>query len=481
MMANTGNSPSPTKSVPGNKRRRQSNPYESSVTRTHSLSEPSPKSSIQRTPPTSGLGDPEPSVSTRIRFPDDASLSAGYHKYMSSSKSGAHYVRGHGIFSGNGGSAYTLNDDTVVAITDGDGDADRKEDDDGDGDGDGHGNSNKNKYDNIHAICDDTHDNSAASNGNDANDADNDNNDDDGDTDLILYFIKKTPEDVKGNANDFAAKCDDDKDDGDANYDGNAAGADDNDEYDDDGTDGSDNNETVAHRTQNLPFPCRDGVFTPCSICYELRSLRPRMCCSLPVCDDCLLTYLTTQVEHRNVQMECPGVDCREYIHRDEILFRLSPQFKDKYYRFLVDTNTDPNVKTCPRCSHIHQRDDKVKIGHTHWKTKPKRKVTCTSCDLLWCFDCHAPWHESMSCREYRKGDKSLTAWAKLPTNSGRSRYEIGLTNAKRCPKCKVSRSCSIINNSNNNFCLFCIIIKVGNCNLIATKLPFTPFRVLSV
>lgn len=57
-------------------------------------------------------------------------------------------------------------------------------------------------------------------------------------------------------------------------------------------------------------------------------------------------------------------------------------------------------------------------------------QIQCTNCQFVWCFKCHAPWHEGLKCRDYRKGDKLLRHWASV--------IEHGQRNAQKCPRCKV-------------------------------------------
>ncbi|KAL5013728.1 hypothetical protein ScPMuIL_007998 [Solemya velum] len=175
-------------------------------------------------------------------------------------------------------------------------------------------------------------------------------------------------------------------------------------------------------------FPCSDEVHTNCCVCFDTRSLRRRLCCDFPVCDECMENYIAAQVKQRIVKIECPNTDCQSYVHRDEIFCRLSGEMKEKFYKFLIDANQDPLIKTCPRCSKVC-KIDKVRLNNRKEKKKGI-KVTCVECDLIWCFSCQAPWHGNVSCKQFRKGDKMVKNWA----------HEIhyGKCNAQKCPKCKV-------------------------------------------
>ena len=125
--------------------------------------------------------------------------------------------------------------------------------------------------------------------------------------------------------------------------------------------------------------------------------------------------------------MQCLGLTCTSNIHRDEIFARLDEPSRVRFTQMLVDANGDPHKKTCPRCSCITVMDPATlstvdKFGLC---------VTCAECQLDWCFSCQAPWHANIKCKEFRRGDKLLRAWAR--------EHHFGQVNAQRCPKCKVS------------------------------------------
>jgi len=57
-------------------------------------------------------------------------------------------------------------------------------------------------------------------------------------------------------------------------------------------------------------------------------------------------------------------------------------------------------------------------------------KVQCVECSLIWCFQCHSPWHDGIQCKEFRRGDRMLKKWAR--------EVHYGQHNAQQCPSCKV-------------------------------------------
>lgn len=163
-----------------------------------------------------------------------------------------------------------------------------------------------------------------------------------------------------------------------------------------------------------------------CEVCFDNKKLHRRRCCQLSACDDCLKNYLEVQICEGVLQIPC--MNCTTLIFRDEILVRVSVAIKEKYYKFLVDANKDPKVKTCPNCSHIYTLKDEEK----EQRTKYGLLVVCPEkdCQMSWCFDCHAPFHQGIKCKDFSKGDKLVAKWAK--------EKHYGNNNAQKCPRCKV-------------------------------------------
>ena len=112
-------------------------------------------------------------------------------------------------------------------------------------------------------------------------------------------------------------------------------------------------------------------------------------------------------------------------INKDE-----NGEVAERYKRFYADINQEPHIKTCPKCCAIKEFDKSLFEGVRRKKTIP-RLVTCDECQFEWCFHCHAPWHNKMTCKEYREGEKLLRSWA--------AKYDNNQHNARQCPRCKVS------------------------------------------
>ena len=173
-------------------------------------------------------------------------------------------------------------------------------------------------------------------------------------------------------------------------------------------------------------YPQGEELEEECWICFEVLIVQKRWCCQFPVCNSCMDQYLEIKVNGGIVKISCINDSCSSYIHRDEIFNRLSLEMKEKFYRFLVNANEDPQVKTCPKCSHVY---NEAELGSDN-QFKYGQLVVCPDCKLNWCFRCHAPWHAGVKCKEFKKGDKLVKQWAK--------EQHFGVNNAQKCPKCKV-------------------------------------------
>lgn len=171
----------------------------------------------------------------------------------------------------------------------------------------------------------------------------------------------------------------------------------------------------------------------PCMVCFlETSEIHIRSCCSGVICRACLEAHVQSKIEEAIVKIICPLGNCDNLISDDEVGKLISENVFEKYQRFKVEVERNPSIKTCPGCSRIHHYAAEIlpKVeGEKDYRAE-NLQVTCSKCHLIWCFTCQAPWHYGLTCKEFRKGDKSLKIWAK---NRGQPKR-----NACRCPKCHV-------------------------------------------
>ena len=180
-------------------------------------------------------------------------------------------------------------------------------------------------------------------------------------------------------------------------------------------------------------------------------------CCSQSLCADCMSTMITVKVNDGQTYMPCPNPDCNKAFQREVIVKHIrDDDIRNKYERFRLNAEGDKGKKTCPNCCLITEQDlPAFDPKRKNQLTPSEYNITCSECSFQWCFNCHSPWHEGLSCQSYRKGDKQFTKWTK-----GRM---VGYTpNCQQCPKCKVyierSTGCDSMtcNRCKTNFCYKC-------------------------
>ena len=211
----------------------------------------------------------------------------------------------------------------------------------------------------------------------------------------------------------------------------------------------------------------------PCRICLEETYLNERRCCGLRACNPCINAYVQAKIMNcqRKVPMECLNTECQQPITREEIndrMLKFDKQALNIYLNHLNELNSDSRQKTCPKCCTMLKIDEYIAAlskeavssglpaadaarktnlnaliaSSTSLLLKSKKrpsastrpgaftKVQCSQCQFVWCFNCHAPWHAGLKCKEYVKGDKLLKNWSREQAG--------GQINAQTCPKCKV-------------------------------------------
>ncbi|XP_061100009.1 probable E3 ubiquitin-protein ligase RNF217 [Conger conger] len=194
------------------------------------------------------------------------------------------------------------------------------------------------------------------------------------------------------------------------------------------------------------------SVVLTCRICLEDKNIKPLHCCKKPVCEECLKRYISSQVRTGKVDIVCPITECSGHLEENIIVSHLASEEVAKYRYFLELGRIDSSTKPCPQCSLFTSL--KTRNLQTPSKAEQKYKVQCTKCQFVWCFKCHAPWHEGLKCRDYRRGDKLLRHWASV--------IEHGQRNAQKCPRCKIhiqrTEGCDHMTctQCNTNFCYRC-------------------------
>ncbi|KAJ0026965.1 hypothetical protein NQD34_017965 [Periophthalmus magnuspinnatus] len=186
-----------------------------------------------------------------------------------------------------------------------------------------------------------------------------------------------------------------------------------------------------------------------CRVCLESKTILSLPCCGMAVCEECLRLYVSSQVRMAKAFVSCPSPECSGFLEEGLLLSLLTSEEVARYRYFLELSQLDSSTKPCPQCNHFTSLKN-----NTPNRSEHKYKIQCESCQFLWCFKCHAPWHNGLKCREYRKGDKLLRTWASV--------IEHGQRNAQKCPQCKIhiqrTEGCDHMTcaQCNTNFCYRC-------------------------
>ncbi|KAM9782749.1 E3 ubiquitin-protein ligase RNF217 [Neosynchiropus ocellatus] len=162
-----------------------------------------------------------------------------------------------------------------------------------------------------------------------------------------------------------------------------------------------------------------------CRVCLEEKTIAPLPCCRKTMCEECVRLYVSSQVRAAKVEMRCPIPECSGFLEDQLVMSHLGKEDVAKYRYFLELSRLDSGTKPCPQCSEFTSLDK-----HNPNRSEHRYKIQCSDCQFVWCFKCHAPWHDGIKCRDYRKADKQLRNWARV--------IQHGQRNAQKCPNCKI-------------------------------------------
>ena len=192
-----------------------------------------------------------------------------------------------------------------------------------------------------------------------------------------------------------------------------------------------------------------------CIVCFsEVAShTNTRKCCSQVVCKTCIKEIVRTSVEDEGkVHILCPNPECKDgVITTDEILANISGGTKERFDKLRQKENESNSCKTCPNCCFLTEHKVPRRFGRHRAEDVI---ITCSKCQFEWCFRCHAPWHPSITCKQFQKGNKPFRKWTKARTG--------GVANCQKCPLCRVyiqrSTGCNHMtcNRCNAEFCYQC-------------------------
>ncbi|KAF2178480.1 hypothetical protein K469DRAFT_717994 [Zopfia rhizophila CBS 207.26] len=164
--------------------------------------------------------------------------------------------------------------------------------------------------------------------------------------------------------------------------------------------------------------------------CMKHLARNPRNRSKDPVCKECIgrsmvATLDTLGAEH----IGCLEPDCNEKWEQSYIIQHLPSESHDKYYQHLFDVFWNGAHKlSCPRegCGAVGLLGPQFTAGFPH--------VECYECKGRNCALCKVPWHEGLSCQQYRAEHH-----AELMDNDDMEILkEMAKAGGRRCPRCQM-------------------------------------------
>ena len=173
-----------------------------------------------------------------------------------------------------------------------------------------------------------------------------------------------------------------------------------------------------------------------CQTCLITKASWKRPCCGIRMCLPCLKIYISGKVDEGVIDVICPGHPCSILLDPG-LIKQIIDKIKSKRLGFLrIKANRYKFKKACPFCDYILCMDQEV----LDYYNNSESIVVCPGCKEEWCVHCMAPWHEGMSCGEYRSSTtkRGIDKWALRKQKNGDR-------NAQKCPNCKVRFLSNII------------------------------------
>lgn len=191
-----------------------------------------------------------------------------------------------------------------------------------------------------------------------------------------------------------------------------------------------------------------------CIVCYDEQVFfnGGRKCCNAHVCQVCMVTIAQTSIKEGKVFIQCPNPECKKgALGREEILSLVDSKTRETFIRLRLEAEGDVTQKACPNCSLI----TKHTLPKRYRKYREENvRITCTQCQHVWCFSCHAPWHKDLTCKQHKKGSIKFEQWSKARS--------AGIANCQKCPLCQVyiqrTSGCDHMtcNRCDSHFCYKC-------------------------
>ncbi|CAN6204472.1 unnamed protein product [Urochloa humidicola] len=192
-----------------------------------------------------------------------------------------------------------------------------------------------------------------------------------------------------------------------------------------------------------------------CTICMEtvhVRELFPISGCTHLFCISCVSQYIAAKVEDNVLSIGCPDPGCKYgALDPEACRYVIPPQLFQRWGAALCDSAVGSFKLYCPfnNCSALLV-DER---GHGEAAIT---NAECPHCRRMFCAQCKVPWHDGITCAEFRRLGKDERA-----RNDRLLRKVARESRWQRCPKCKMyverTEGCVyIVCRCRHRFCYLC-------------------------
>lgn len=172
-----------------------------------------------------------------------------------------------------------------------------------------------------------------------------------------------------------------------------------------------------------------------CQICFETRSANESFTikgCDHAYCSDCMSKYVATKLEENVTRIGCPVPDCKQGLLDPEYCRSILPPLVFDMWGYALCEAAIPQSDKfyCPfkECSALLI----INKGKLEVVNESSCGSECPNCKRMFCLRCNVPWHDSITCEEFKKlADETKIADDML--------MDLAQSNEwRRCPNCHI-------------------------------------------
>uniref|UniRef100_A0A0A0K9X9 RBR-type E3 ubiquitin transferase n=1 Tax=Cucumis sativus TaxID=3659 RepID=A0A0A0K9X9_CUCSA len=164
-----------------------------------------------------------------------------------------------------------------------------------------------------------------------------------------------------------------------------------------------------------------------CEICLENKeegNMFEINTCLHSFCRDCVIKHVSTKIENGYSSVSCLALNCPSIIDFHSCWRMLPKEIGEKWNKALCEVlySTEEKV-VCPfkDCS----------VGITLERGASIRDCECPLCHRLFCATCEVPWHDGVTCEEYKRLYKNEEGRNEILMKKLASQMKW-----MKCPKC---------------------------------------------